>query len=265
MKKISGKNKVRITAIIIIPVFLICVIASLVVSTLTGPYHKSRELIRAIRRQDYEMVESMLKSGFDPNTPNTRITKLNGLFETAPDIPIDIAAGLGDLKSVELLLRYGANPNHIEGTGSYPLFAAVWNNGENVLEIVKLLVENGADPHELRGDDNVYFWIACRYSANDPEGEMRLKDVMDYLFTTFDEDAQSAKGNSIQIWSLTTTAIYLGKNVQLIRYLLDHGGKIDYNSSYSGQSFYDYCHEEGRESILSVIEENGGFPEDIED
>ena len=100
---------------------------------------------------------------------------------------------------------------------------------------------------------------------NHPIGEMRLKDVMDYLFTTFDEDAQSAKGNSIQIWSLTTTAIYLGKNVQLIRYLLDHGGKIDYNSSYSGQSFYDYCHEEGRESILSVIEENGGFPEDIED
>ena len=62
-----------------------------------------------------------------------------------------------------------------------------------------------------------------------------------------------------QVWSLTTYAFYMGENTQLIQYLIDNG-TIDYDSSCAGESFYDYCHKEGKEKLLSIVETNGGFP-----
>ena len=235
---------------------------SLFIVTLNSPYHKSRQLIKAIKQHDYDTMEIMLEAGVDPNVPDARITKLNGLFETAPDVPIDIAAKMDDIKAVKMLLQYGATPNHIEGTRSHPLHSAIFKNGENVLAIVKELVEHGADPYEEHGSTNVFYWVASKRSPNDSNADLRMMETLDYLFETFCEDPQSISQKSHETWSLTTYAIYRGQNIQLIQFLIDNRGTIDFDSSYAGESFYDYCHKKGNEKLLSLIEKNGGFPED---
>ena len=247
-------------------IFLVMLIISntvlLFLVTLNSPYHKSRQLIKAIKQHDYDTMEIMLEAGVDPNVPDARITKLNGLFETAPDVPIDIAAEMDDIKAVKMLLQYGATPNHIEGTGSFPLHSAISENGENVLAIVRELVEHGADPYEDRRSGNVFYWVAYKRSPNDSNADLRMKETMDYLFKEFKESPQSISQKSHETWSLTTYAFYFGENTQLIQYLIDNGGTIDFDSSYAGESFYDYCHKKGNGKLLSLIEQNGGFPED---
>ena len=248
-------------------IFLVMLIISstlsLFIVTLNSPYHKSRQLIKAIKQHDYDTMKTLLEAGVDPNVPDARITKLNGLFETAPDVPIDIAAKMDDIKAVKMLLQYGATPNHIEGTRSHPLHSAIFKNGENVLAIVKELVEHGADPYEEHGSTNVFYWVADKRSPNDSNADLRMMETMDYLFETFCEDPQSISQKSHETWSLTTYAIYRGQNIQLIQFLIDNRGTIDFDSSYAGESFYDYCHKKGNEKLLSLIEQNGGFPEDL--
>lgn len=90
-----------------------------------------------------------------------------------------------------------------------------------------------------------------------------MKETMDYLFKEFKESPQSISQKSHETWSLTTYAIYRGQNIQLIQFLIDNRGTIDFDSSYAGESFYDYCHKKGNEKLLSLIEQNGGFPEDL--
>ena len=249
--------------LIFLVVLIISSTLSLFIVTLNSPYHKSRQLIKAIKQHDYDTMKTLLEAGVDPNVPDARITKLNGLFETAPDVPIDIAAQMDNVNAVRILLQYGAIPNHIEGTRSYPLHSAIFKNGENVLAIVKELVEHGADPYEKDGSTNVFYWVACKRSPNDSNADLRMMETLDYLFETFCEDPQSISQKSHETWSLTTYAIYRGQNIQLIQFLIDNGGTIDFDSSYAGESFYDYCHKKGNEKLLSLIEQNGGFPEDL--
>lgn len=262
----SPKKKETLLIFFVVLILVVLIISNTVLLflvTLNSPYHKSRQLIKAIKQHDYDTMEIMLEAGVDPNVPDARITKLNGLFETAPDVPIDIAAKMDDIKAVKMLLQYGATPNQIEGTRSHPLHSAIFKNGENVLAIVKELVEHGADPYEEHGSTNVFYWVAGKRSPNDSNADLRMMETMDYLFETFCEDPQSISQKSHEIWSLTTYAIYRGKNIQLIQFLIDNRGTIDFDSSYAGESFYDYCHKNGNEKLLSLIEQNGGFPEDL--
>ena len=262
----SPKKKETLLIFLVVLILVVLIISNTVLLflvTLNSPYHKSRQLIKAIKQHDYDTMEIMLEAGVDPNVPDARITKLNGLFETAPDVPIDIAAKMDDIKAVKMLLQYGATPNQIEGTRSHPLHSAIFKNGENVLAIVKELVEHGADPYEEHGSTNVFYWVADKRSPNDSNADLRMMETMDYLFETFCEDPQSISQKSHEIWSLTTYAIYRGKNIQLIQFLIDNRGTIDFDSSYAGESFYDYCHKKGNEKLLSLIEQNGGFPEDL--
>ena len=262
----SPKKKETLLIFLVVLILVVLIISNTVLLflvTLNSPYHKSRQLIKAIKQHDYDTMEIMLEAGVDPNVPDARITKLNGLFETAPDVPIDIAAKMDDIKAVKMLLQYGATPNQIEGTRSHPLHSAIFKNGENVLAIVKELVEHGADPYEEHGSTNVFYWVAGKRSPNDSNADLRMMETMDYLFETFCEDPQSISQKSHEIWSLTTYAIYRGKNIQLIQFLIDKRGTIDFDSSYAGESFYDYCHKKGNEKLLSLMEQNGGFPEDL--
>ena len=82
------------------------------------------------------------------------------------------------------------------------------------------------------------------------------------LLSFFGETPQTVSEKYRSIWSLTTSSIYHGRHIQLIQYLIDHGGRVDYDSSCAGESFYDYRHREGNEDIFELIEKNGGFPDE---
>ncbi|KAF7888107.1 uncharacterized protein EAF02_002648 [Botrytis sinoallii] len=99
------------------------------------------ELIDAVRMQALKRVESLAKSGdFNLNR-----------FAQNGDTALVLAAKWGSKSAIKCLLAYGAKPNQRDEAGCTPLFAAA-GQYEASLDVVKLLVENGADVNLVSGD-----------------------------------------------------------------------------------------------------------------
>ncbi|QSZ37446.1 hypothetical protein DSL72_008542 [Monilinia vaccinii-corymbosi] len=99
------------------------------------------ELIDAIRLQSLKRVEVLVKSG------DFCLDRLAQNGDTA----LILAAKWGSKAAVKCLLAYGANPNQCDEAGCTPLFAAA-GQYESSLDVVKFLVENGADLNLASGD-----------------------------------------------------------------------------------------------------------------
>lgn len=93
------------------------------------------ELVQAVRKNDAQKVEQMLKAGADPNF----ISKTAGPL-------IYIAAGpKGGAEVTSVLLSAGADPDVANSDGRLPLQnAASWCS----VDIVSLLLDAGANPHK---------------------------------------------------------------------------------------------------------------------
>jgi ankyrin repeat protein len=94
------------------------------------------DLLRASARNNYRMVEILLKEGTDIHCrePKSGFT------------PLHIGARNGHYGIVEILLQYGANPNKKDiEYGFSPLLVATFHGNHS---IAKLLLDKGANPNE---------------------------------------------------------------------------------------------------------------------
>jgi len=103
------------------------------------------ESLRHSGSEGLEMIETLLKSGADPNSLNhwSFVTRELTRPFTALHWLARWAGGDGVLAKAKLLLEHQANPN----LGTSPLFAAVLTGKA---EMVKLLLQYGADPSPER-------------------------------------------------------------------------------------------------------------------
>ena len=97
-------------------------------------------------------------------------------FGSSPDFPnvadecgtwcLDLAIYHGPLALVRALLDLGANPKHDDPGGFPPLFAAIDRAEDDWLEVLRLLLDAGADVHQ-RGlnDYTALHFAACRNDA----------------------------------------------------------------------------------------------------
>ncbi|XP_027916529.1 potassium channel AKT1-like [Vigna unguiculata] len=152
----------------------------------------------AAARGDDLLLHQLLKRGMDPNeSDNNRRTALH------------IAASQGKENCVLLLLDYGADPNITDLDGNVALWEAMVGEHESVR---KVLAENGAN---LQCGDVGQF--AC--SAVEQNNLKLLKEIKRY-------------GGDITLPSINsgTTALHVAVsegNVEMVKYLLDHGASID--------------------------------------
>ncbi len=263
MKSIVKKTEIT-AALCILITGIISLIIIFCVFVRSDPYYKSSKLIKAIEKHDYEQLEALLIDGTNPNVPEFRSIFITRLCETSPVTPLGFATKQDDLKAVKLLLQYGAVPEPSEESKSWPLGDAISTNGNNSFEIVKLLIENGADPYETAGYENAFYKVArtCCVDAS-ADDYHRLTDIMDYLLNYSGDDPQTVFKKSDEAISLTTYAIYYGRNPELIRYLLENGDSVDIDSVYKGYkdgiSFYDWCHLDENKYILDILKAHSVF------
>lgn len=111
-------------------------------------------LMSAIESKDAKVVESVLKSGVNPNVyPNT----LRDMRREEDLAPINAAASIGSTAIVRLLLDHGADPNQADGWNSNPLCAAT---GPESIETMDLLVKRGAVINDEPGGSSA-LWRAA--------------------------------------------------------------------------------------------------------
>ena len=141
-------------------------------------------LMLAARRGHLEIVTVLLKAGADPNaaggvahfgfyTPlimamnrqnKNRLEVIDALIAAGarlnppppfPESPLDAAVKANDIEMISALLKRGSDVNWEDGRGRTALATAV-TLGEPNVEVVRLLLNTGADPNKPRlsvGDD----------------------------------------------------------------------------------------------------------------
>lgn len=242
-------------------IMLICVL--LIISagwlfTSIRPYYESNQMINAIRNDDIEKLENMLQSGYNPNVPDSFYKGIwryiNTFCETSPSLPLSVACSYGNLQMVQLLLDYGADPALTEQDGldwSAMSSAILASEDEDCVEIVKLLIANGADP---KSDSDGYlpvFLASLEYIVSgEPESPERTahaeRIVALVALLIGDMDVNKMDGHTLLMCAA------LRGNQALVEYLLSTGAD-PYIQTSDGRTAYDFALMSGHHEVAEVL------------
>ncbi len=257
----KSKTALIITAIIV-PIILYFVFL-LYMAGYYPPYIHAKKLIQAIENEDVAKVEKLLEKGVDPNVPEFRPSLFWVFVEHSPKRPLSVACRSANLEIVKLLVEHGATAEPQEGTGWCPLWKTISYFQPDDVEIVRLLLENGADPIDV-GESAPGALIAAKMVP-------RAFDETMANGTVFVEgyDEETAKGiteivcmllgdQSINIrngYDQTLLMISVQKgNLYLAEYLLSAGCDPSL-TDYYGKTALDYAVESGNEDMIALLEQ----------
>lgn len=149
------------------------------------------------------VVEYLLANGADPN----RQTNESG------DPVLAGVAYFNSVECVRLLLRAGADVNAVvKDTGETALHSALIGLGQNVPaedrhEVVRLLIEHGADPNRrtIPGRPSLAFWRDVRTRGETPlhrAAAYAPEETVEFLLNSgADKTIRDANGDSPQSWA----------------------------------------------------------------
>jgi ankyrin repeat protein len=153
----------------------------------------------AIRANDLAALQTLLKSGANPNAADPR----------GGATPLMNAAVIGSVEAMKLLLDHGADPNAKNTNGATAL---IWAAGD--LERVRLLLARGADAKAVSQRGRTALYVAARSDASAPTVKMLI--------------ASGADPNATD--SLKATVLHaavLGNDTATIRFLLEAGADVN--------------------------------------
>lgn len=153
----------KVTSCIIIVCSLLLLIVVIISTISFKPFRNATCLIKAIRAEDVSTVTNLLNSGIDPNQTDIPISFYWTIFEFSAVRPISVACETGNIELVKLLIDHGATAEHIEYTGWSPLRETLFRTDADDLEIIQLLLANGADPFVLESGEPPVFAAARMY------------------------------------------------------------------------------------------------------
>ena len=122
---------------------------------LTPPHPAGYDrLMEAVEAKNPTLVETLLDSGINPNVyPNA-----DADLQAEDDYTVlNVAVDTGDLEIVKILLDHGADPNMGDGWHHSPLIAAA----EKGSEMMTLLIEKGAKVNDGPGGSSA-LWDAAK-------------------------------------------------------------------------------------------------------
>ena len=113
-------------------------------------YAWSTELVQAIEEGDTEKAKLLLTDeDKDVNEPGGGLFPYSYFVEVSSTRPLVEACFRGNYEIVKLLIERGADPTLDAGTPFDPLYNTLDEYNINTYRIVKLLLEHGADPDEI--------------------------------------------------------------------------------------------------------------------
>lgn len=129
--------------------------------------NRTEKLIKAIQAEDLEKVTEILEDGLDPNLLDVPTSWIWPALETHSNRPLSEACKTGNLDIVKLLVEHGATAENILFTGWSPLYCVVMSYHKDDFEMVKVLLENGADPYtDISSNEPIVFKVAQNLPIN---------------------------------------------------------------------------------------------------
>ena len=139
-----------------------------------------------------------------------------GLY--SQNINLSNAIVQNDIKSVETILKGGANINKTDKFGNYPIFVALGNSN---IDMIKLLFQYGADL-SLKDKMNNSILIVAAFNCN--------QDIVQYLLDQgADVDEKGGTGKN----ALMFCCIYDGplNNIEIVKLLVRYGSDVNLKDS----------------------------------
>ena len=264
-------------------IFIGCVVLMFAIKSFVAPYFESASLCRYIEKGQTEEVIMKIENMEDVNcgtAPMFMKSMLNAL-DYDIELPLILACKEGNYQVAEALLKKGADPNkYYEGgfTAAEALFAG---NPLNELEMIKLLVNYGADVTIAESASSPLFEAARKMIyTNSEERKDYLAECIEYLLM-YDKNLVDENGISILHYAVMADNISLIKQLledekQLINLTIDNGQTVLFeavkNNSFevvnlliksgleknivdsTGRTAYDYAVENGFDNIALFLE-----------
>jgi len=240
---------------------IILLVACIWIISVNSDWYKTEKLIKAIKSEDVVEVEKLLKSGINPQKTDVSPSWFWTLLEVTPTRPLAVACNIGNLEIVKLLIDYGATAEPIDGTGFSPLREVLFYYHPNDVEIVNILLENGANINEPEDMELVY--IAAKmtpkvYDKHKTNGtvfasgydENTAKGITNIVVTLLNERSINIVNEYGE--SLLILGVKRG-NEYLVKYLLDNGAD-DSLVDYTGKSALDYAIQANNIEVIEILQ-----------
>ena len=229
-------------------------------------YFMANKLVNAIEKNDTKKVESLLKSGVNPNVGTLPDYGIHRVFrimtETSPQYPLAEACRQGNYEIVKLLIDHGAKVDFSKKEVWSPLWKAIQRYKPDTIPIVKLLLENGADIyHEEGGEFPAQIASQMRPKKYDPERKngtvfedgydeetaQGITEVVKLLIGDNDINEPAYCGRTMLMWA----AFY--ENIPLTEYLLSIGANKSIKNHYDGKTAYDYAIDNDNQKLAELL------------
>lgn len=211
-----------------------------------------QELINLVRGGGVESVRSFLSShDIDLNQVKRSSTQRGRMTETTPLI---VACVRGDLKMIQLLLQEGAKVDFQanEGNEGWSALKRAFVDGR--VEVVKLLIENGALAADLKVNGENPLCISCK------KGDLGMVKALLAKGVRIDSSGfpkHSARGTHYYHWKYSyvacpvNIAVCFG-HVQLVKWLLEEGAEVPY-----GALFLAITLKQRSDVMIEILQHHG--------
>lgn len=250
---------------------IICISVTMVVLSFVSvlyvanqPYRLSKKLVRAIENEDMLVINKILGDGFDPNTPTEKPSSWHKLFDIYSRVPLSIACRKGNYQIVQVLIQHGATAEYCVGTGWSPLMETLFYYQPEDLEIVELLLANGADPFQEQTSISPVFlasrMVPKQFDSNKTNGtvyngeydlEIAKQITMIVTLLLGDQSPNITDGSNE---TLLMQAAAVG-NLYLVDYLLSIGADPTLQDV-EGRTAYDYAIQNNQDDVAQLLKKH---------
>jgi len=228
--------------IILISVILVGVVFLGGVAFLGVERYVYNSYVTAIEENDVEKIALLEKFPYiNLDRPGGEGWIFSFLVELSCDTPLETACAAGNLDVVEDLISRGADAGKTRDGYFTPIYHVLAEPHESDLEMLKLLIENGADPSGMTEtsdlSDHSLQRISCRFvtTDQDPVDQMRFvagpyeKEVANQSVEIYQylQEKTGTEGLVDELGITTLMNAVALKNTALVEYLLENGSDVN--------------------------------------
>ncbi len=213
-------------------------------------------LVGAILKGDHDLVIQLIKAGAQVNP----VTSANSRVPEKAT-PLECSIQHGDLRLVELILYYGANPNGIQSTGFSPLAFAIQNRDASLAAVLIAAGVDFTDPDfsfsTLFNDDKTSLELLLKSGVSPDQKNLDGVRLLDQaLILGLLECADILIGSGADITNSLAFALH-SDSPDLVDFLLRKGANIDELGGEEGSALLDYAFKTDNMRLVAILLKHG--------
>ena len=222
-------------------------------------YKNAEILVDAIWSRDDKEIKRLLKTNMEFNCP-----MVDEMGDVADVTPLEQALLLGDNKTASALLKKGAVATPICDVQT-PIVAVLRSSEKGDLNMVKLLIEKGADPVKDSPDMSAIIYAAGLMYDNKDYQQEPPEDATE-IFKLFESMGADIYFEMEHYGSNVLTFAACSNNLLLLQYLVEEKGMdVNYRGVFGSTALISVAHSDNSTKITKYLLKHGADKAMVDD